>query len=257
MAEPILRVAVPAPLMRRFDYLPPVDGPAPAPGQRVRVPFGRSQHVGVITAVTDDSALPRERLRRALEILDVQPLLDDALRELLDWAAGYYHHPLGEVYAAALPVALRRGSDPTAPQSRWFATDTGQQTDLEALGRRAPLQARLLQSILDAPDGLTRDATDLPAASWRRGITALTDKGLIEPRTGDVQLHDSAVHEPDAPPVLNSAQTKAIATINRQSGHYGAFLLEGVTGSGKTEIYLHCIQQQLTDNRQSLVLVPE
>ncbi len=257
MAEPVLKVVVPAPLMRRFDYLPPAGGPAPLPGQRVRVPFGRGQHIGVITAVTDESELPRGRLRRALEILDVQPLLDETLRELLHWAARYYHHPPGEVYAAALPAALRRGSDPTAPPPRWFATDAGKQTDLDALGRRAPLQARLLNMILDAPDGLTRDATDLSAQSWRSGIAALTGKALIEKRSTDVQLHDSVLHEADAPPPLNAAQTDAIAAIEQQSRQYRAFLLEGVTGSGKTEIYLHCIQQQLAANRQSLVLVPE
>ena len=110
-AGPILRVALSTPLKRLFDYLPPAAGESPVgqPGARVRVPFGRSTRIGVIAAVAEDSELPREKLRRASEVLDAKPLLNEELLSLLRWAADYYQYPLGEVLSTALPTALRQG----------------------------------------------------------------------------------------------------------------------------------------------------
>ena len=120
--DSIIKVALSTPVSHLFDYLPAGDI-APRPGQRVRVPFGNSQRTGVVAAVTQSTTLPRTRLRRALEILDDQPLLDAELMGLLEWSANYYLHPPGEVIAAALPAVLRRGGQAVLKKDiRWRVT---------------------------------------------------------------------------------------------------------------------------------------
>ena len=108
-----LQIAISTPLNQLFDYLLPDKGPAPQPGQRVRVPFGRTEKIGIIVSLPESSAVPQSRLRKAIEILDAEPLLDTATMELLSWSAAYYQFPPGDVFAAALPATLRRGA--TAP----------------------------------------------------------------------------------------------------------------------------------------------
>ena len=130
---PVLQVAISTPLNQLFDYLPPDSGPDPQPGQRVRVPFGRRVAVGIIVALPASSEIPPSRLRQAIEILDDDPLLDAATLKLLQWSAGYYQWPLGEVCAAAIPTALRKGV-PAAEAEHyvWVATPEGATADAEA-----------------------------------------------------------------------------------------------------------------------------
>ena len=249
---PILRVAIDAPLMRLFDYLPP-PGTAtlPAPGQRVRVPFGRGQRVGVIAALASEASVPANKLRMAQAVIDAEPLLDESLRELLDWTAAYYQHPVGEVYATALPKLLRLGRDMAEPEQRWFATAAGNGIDLGALAKRAPVQARILAAIRDAQSGLAAGDLELARDSWRRGIGALLEKSLVESRAVAISRT-----EPVPGPMLNAAQANAADAIRSSKG-FSVNLLEGVTGSGKTEVYLACIRELLERGLQSLVLVPE
>src|SRR5512143_2728012 len=132
MTPPILRIAVPSPLYRLFDYLPP-DGPhpEPRPGQRVRVPFGKGACVGVLVEMARESAVPLDRLRPVQAILDAEPLLPQELMNLLAWSCSYYHHPPGEVYTTALPVLLREGREASLRgERRWRLTEPGQLVDL-------------------------------------------------------------------------------------------------------------------------------
>ena len=123
----ILRVALDTPLRRVFDYLPPAAGPDSVanPGVRVRVPFGRRQVVGILVEVAADSPIDAAKLKRALEILDSRPVFDAVTFELLRWAADYYHHPLGEVMAAALPANLRGGQAAQISTEVWTLTPAG------------------------------------------------------------------------------------------------------------------------------------
>jgi len=188
-ASAILEVAVAAPLMGLFDYLPPVGSDMDlVPGLRVRVPFGRGTRVGLIAGIKQASDLPASKLRHAHEVLDTEPLLPPDVQRLLHWASAYYQHPPGEVFATAVPKALRDGRDP----------------------------ARLRKAKAAA-------AENLP---------------------------------PDTPPELTADQARAVAAINAGTG-FRCFLLDGVTGSGKTEVYLRCIRDRLAADRQCLVLVPE
>lgn len=255
-SESILRVALSTPLKRLFDYLPPAAGKGPVgrPGARVRVPFGRSTRIGVIAAVTAHSELPTEKLRRVSEVLDAQPVLNEEMLSLLQWAADYYQHPLGDVVATALPNALRQGKEPATASLRWVCTPEGKAADLDAISKRAPVQARILAAARQHPEGIGPADIDPPARSWRSAVQALADKGLLLSREGDL-LAPSSTPATDGP-ALTTAQVEAVAAINTAEG-FAPFLLEGVTGSGKTEVYLECIAAQLQAGRQSLVLVPE
>jgi primosomal protein N' (replication factor Y) len=137
---PILRVALEMPLRRLFDYVTPrgVEAAALVPGQRVRVPFGRRRRVGVLIELAEHSAVPAAKLKTALEILDREPVFDRPMLEFLLWAAGYYHHPVGEVLAAALPQALRDGAAAHETPERWQLTRSGRDDAAGSLGRRGP-----------------------------------------------------------------------------------------------------------------------
>ena len=131
---------------------------------RVRVPFGRQHLIGVVQSLATRSEVPPEKLKAVLEVIDATPVIDAQVMELLEWAAQYYHHPLGEVIAAALPKLAREGAASRAQTERWFATDAGLAALEAGELKRAPRQRELLE-ILRAPEGVARDAL---AASVRR-----------------------------------------------------------------------------------------
>ena len=251
----ILRLALPSPLRRAFDYLPPagVDGPRPEPGVRVEVPFGRGRMIGVLLELAEESAVPAAKLRRAHRILDDDPVLDTETLSLATWASTYYHHPVGEAVAAALPVALRKGEAAAVSGIRhWELTAEGAGQSPDEL-KRAPRQAELLRRLQAADDGL--DAEALAGGNWGAVLKGLKTKGWVEQRERpclpEVKL------EPSSPPELNDAQRAAVEAVGGALGSYTGFLLEGVTGSGKTEVYLGIIEQALARGSQVLVLVPE
>ena len=254
-AQQILEVAVAAPVMGVFDYLPPatLDGPLLI-GQRVRVPFGRSTRLGWLVGSKAVSELPEHRLRRVLSVLDSEPLLPPDLLRMLVWASRYYQHPLGEVLAAALPKALREGRDTATGEMLWALSAEGMAADCDVL-RRAPAQLRIYMVLRGRPTPAT--ALDLEAVSstWRRAVSALAARGWITVSHAAATLPVAGV-APDVQPVLNAGQAEAVAQINAAQGFH-CFLLDGVTGSGKTEVYLRCIEKALDAGRQSLVLVPE
>ena len=247
----VLRVAINTPVNKFFDYLSPSGAAELTPGMRVRVPFGRRQLVGVIAATGVESDWPLDKLKRVAEVIDAQPLLDHAMVEMLNWAARYYQHPPGEVIAAALPTALRQGGAPASETTySWSLTSAGREVDTDTLGKRAPVQALFLKKLAAEPRGADELREVSPA--WRKTMQTFIERGWVECDEVDVQ---PVATERDTPPVLTDAQNTAIAAVPATG--FNACLLEGVTGSGKTEVYLHLIEQQIAAGRQSLVLVPE
>jgi primosomal protein N' (replication factor Y) len=255
---PVLKVAINVPLSRLFDYLPAADGDCPPPGARVRVPFGKQRQVGVVMSLAEHTDLPRNKIRRVLEVLDDKPLLRAQDLWLIGFTSDYYHHPLGEVAAAAIPALLRRGR-PLNPLLRHVAaTDAALAFDVESLAKKAPRQAELLETLLDAGgNGIDVDtlAEQLPA--WRRSFRALAAKALVsEFETRGDDPEPAPRRDAVAGPDLNPDQQAAVDAIASASGFH-ASVLDGVTGSGKTEVYLHLISTVIAAGRQVLVLVPE
>ena len=256
--ERILKVAINVPLARYFDYLPPAGCPVVAAGTRVRVPFGRQRVVGLVMADDARSELPRSKLKRAEAVLDDEPLVSEESRWLIRFTSDYYHHPIGEVAAAALPVMLRKGSDLYPTLTFLAASDAGAAADIDALAKRAPKQAELLEALVDAGgNGLSIEALNESLPNWRRVAKPLEERGFVDrfdvrdtgmPASPDLVASDG--------PVLNDDQQAAVDAI-RQADGFNAFLLDGVTGSGKTEVYLHLIRDVIAAGNQVLVLVPE
>jgi primosomal protein N' (replication factor Y) (superfamily II helicase) len=255
----VLRVALDTPLRRLFDYLPPQAGagPLPAIGARVRVPFGRRRLIGLVLAAADTSEVPQERLKPILEVLDARPVLDSAALELLTWAAQYYHHPIGEVLAAALPRPLRFGAPAAEVEERWVATEAGAEAAVAGEPRRAPKQ-RVLLSLLLERGGATAATLDERLSSWREAARALLARGLIA--STEIGIEPPASPEPrlraPGPPLLPE-QSEAVKAVVNGLGRFVAYVLHGITGSGKTEVYLRLIERVLEQGRRALVLVPE
>jgi len=250
----IVEVAVPSPLYRSFDYrLPPAVAAAPAPGTRVLVPFGRQQLVGMVLGTRQHSDLAPGKLKAVSEILDAEPVFDPELLQLLRWAARYYQHPIGEALATALPVALRK-TKPVAGDNGtvWRLTELGREQSPARLARAAR-QAEVLEALQSRPQGMAREALRVPLSV----LKALQSKGWIL----EVAVEPGApARTPAAVPQglqLTKGQQHAIDSVREAGDQFRCFLLEGVTGSGKTEVYLQLIAPLLETGRQVLVLVPE
>ena len=254
----ILQIALDTPLRRVFDYLPPMDAsnsPAwasPKLGVRVRVPFGRRQLIGVLVGVARDSPIADSKLKHAVLILDEEAIFDPVTFELLRWAAEYYHHPLGEVIAAALPVSLRAGAAANDIVESWALSDAGRRELERPTGRRAPQQRALLAWLAERGQATGTEVTAtfkpahlraLAARGWASVSHIAPDPAPFELRPSDVTLTD--------------AQARVVDTIIASLGRFAAHLLYGVTGSGKTEVYLRVIAAAIAGGGQALVLVPE
>lgn len=252
----ILRVAVPSPLRRWFDYLPPddIDPTTLRPGIRLRVPFGRRSRVGVLCEIRTDSPLEPERLRPALTVLDREPLLPAAELELLLWAQRYYHHPPGEVLSTALPVLLRQGEAAEIRREPvWQLTDAGRTALSENRLSRAPRQRELCELLSEHPSGLSAERLRALLPNAADAARALAAKQWIEQVAAEPVLPPTSAELPDPTP----AQRQAVDAVTGALGRFEVFLLEGVTGSGKTEVYLQIVQAVLDRGEQVLVLVPE
>lgn len=255
--RPVLRVAVPTPLRRCLEYLPPAaldtaSVLALRRGVRLKVPLGGRQVIGILVSVHGTSNIDRSKLRAAMAIIDHEPLLSSSISELITWAARYYQHPPGEVWQTALPQLLRTGraADSTGTLN-WRLSPDGLGLPDQAL-RNAPKQAALIQilRVYGHADRTLLKTEGISAAITRQ----LEQKGLIERFMGS----PAPTCRPEVnKPALNRGQKTAFTSITTGAPGYSCSLLEGVTGSGKTEVYLQLIERELEAGRQALVLIPE
>ena len=254
----IVRVAVPSPLRRLFDYLVPAemvtDAPPSAlqPGCRVRVTFGRREVTGLIIECADTSTFALEKLKPVTQLIDVEPLLPASLFRLFIWASRYYQHPIGDALFSTLPTLLRKGAlPPEQGQKCWQLSTFGKGLGPDSL-KQAPKQRAVIDKLL--AEGVVSDE-QLVALFSRAVLKPLEEKLLIESSNQcipEVAL-DKLLRQDNL--TLYPSQKQALEAIDHH--HFNCSLLDGVTGSGKTEIYLQSIEKTLRYERQALVLIPE
>ncbi|MCH8499688.1 MAG: primosomal protein N' [Marinobacter sp.] len=246
----IARVAIPRPIRRQFDYLVP-QGLSVHPGQRVQVPFGRQQITGLVTAL-HQQAPEGFALKTITRALDPDPALPGETLSLLSWAAAYYQHPIGECLFTALPPALRHGK-PAQLKEAIHWQPVAPLPDTTILGR-AKKQQELLNWLTSQVVAVDQQ-TILRQGFSRAQLLSLQQKGLIT--TTEAPSHHTP-HKALTPlPALTPAQQQALAALAPERDKYSCHLLYGITGSGKTEVYLHYLKQHLADDKQAMVLVPE
>lgn len=239
---------MPVPLRRTFHYLPPpgISPGACKAGLRVEVSFGRQTLVGIILGQTQTSDLPRDRIKAASQLIDQTPIMPKVIFEMCLWAADYYHHPIGEVLHTALPVLLRQGEAATGVYQKLMPI-----TDNPEALARAPRQRALLAALINN-GGMTRPEL------LSQEFTAAIIKALIDKKVANWQSFQASIPEAKTPEIgqhLTPGAEQAVALAELQPE--GTHLLFGVTGSGKTEVYLQAIAHALTAGKQALVLVPE
>jgi len=267
-APTVIEVAVALHLEKTFHYrVPPQLIERARPGHRVFVPFGHRKLTGYILGIVNESS--ESKLKDIIDVLDTDPLWTDSELEFFRWIAAYYLHPLGEVLKTALPVGINIrsgkgacGADDKISGGRSVKRERFYRAQVLAEAGRQPGSKAV--EILD----LIRETGEMAAADLRRrfGQCSAQLKRLEE--LGLVQMEEREIYrnpfgeEPiqrDTPKLLNDQQAGALQQITTalDSGCFSPFLLHGVTGSGKTEVYLQAIAHALEQGANALVLVPE
>ena len=252
----IAQVALDIPLSTVFDYLAPQLEPEQV-GCRVIVPFGKRKRVGIIIGIAGESVFAATQLKAVIEIDAYSPRLGDRDLALLRFAADYYHYPIGQTIFSALPPAYKQLVPPMArvAEAYYQFAPMGDVLARDAVPKRALAKYKLLAALsCDAPVALSVLRQISPSAGrWLREWSQLqwieAVKGIAEPAL--TKYISSSL------PTLNLEQRASVDAITAALGRFQCFLLHGITGSGKTEVYLHSVAETLARGKQALILVPE
>ena len=260
MSNNILNIALDVPLDRLFDYLG--DGYDAHIGQRVVVSFAGRKLVGIVVSKSARSEVPEKKLKPILQLLEDGIELDDATFRLHKFCADYYQTPFGQALISSLPARLRQIKPAISrKQFTYSLSDLARTLSLDDLPPRKALLRRLFSALLNNTE-LSESALSELSTGWRKAINELEIMGWLTSRqiiaTNAIKLGDNTIE-----PKLNDGQQIAINAILENRNHFKPWLLHGITGSGKTEVYIRLIQSVLTEtlagkkNTQVLVLVPE
>jgi len=263
LPKSILKIALDVPLDRLFDYLS--GGQTAKIGQRVLVPFGRRSQIGIVVGMADTSEFAIEKLKPVTQVFSDELPIDAETLNLVKFSADYYQYPFGQALLSALPARLRQIAPAVSrKQYAYQLTDLGRQLDIEAIPKRQ-LVTRRVFAALQAAETLTKVLTEATldeiSSSARKAAKQLVAEGLA----ASLQVQASVKTLETAPaiaPELNQEQAFAVAQITQNNSQdvtvFKAWLLHGITGSGKTEVYIRLMQHVLQNNAaQVLVLVPE
>ena len=245
-----VRVVLDVPLDRQFDYLN--TGLEICVGNRVVVPFAGRQLIGIVMALPEQSDVPENKLKAVLQVFDDVPF-DAVTLKLLKFCADYYHYPFGQTVLSSLPLRLRQ-TKPAVSRKMWmFALAKPLPEDL--IGKRQLVLARLV-AVLQQHKECSESMLAEVSSGWRKALEPLLESGLVTRR--EVVAMRPSLPASDREPVLNEEQAHAVNSILNDLGRFQPWLLFGVTGSGKTEVYIRLLQTVLAEPKsQALILVPE
>lgn len=257
----ILKLALPTPLRLLFDYLPPdnIQASLLRPGIRLTVPFNLRKMTGILVETADHSDCPPDKLKYTEPPLDSTPVITDDILHLCRWAANYYQYSLGDTLSQALPSMLRQGCDLTKKaHTCWQPIPEPDQTIIEKV-LHTPRQKATWEIMQTHTNGATEVALKALGAETSM-LKKLADKGLIKTYTHVPKKRPFHSYNPilkTSELTLNHEQRQALEAIICSSDQFSPTLLHGVTGSGKTEVYLQAVHHTLKQQKQALVLVPE
>lgn len=248
---PIVRVALDVPLSTLFDYTV-AEGNAVETGLRVIVPFGRRQMVGVVMQCAATTDVAPERVKPVTQVLRDCAPLSAQLLDLLRFCSDYYRYPIGQTVLSALPTRLR-SDKPIVSKAilNYRLSTSGAALDLESFPKRKVVQRRILARLAGQPCNLVQIKSLSPTAGTQ--LKALLQQGYVEHCD---EVITSAEHVFDNAHTLTGEQQQAVDAVAAAQG-FACFLLHGITGSGKTEVYVHLMHDVLQRGGQVLLLVPE
>ena len=253
-----LRVAVSTPLRRTFDYLPDDDTEinTPQPGIRVSVPFGKRKNVfGLIISVNSKSEYPFHKLKKINYLIDKKPIIDIKHLDLLIWASNYYHHPIGEVIHNALPVLLRKNEYKKKYEDNFWSLSKKKLSSNTHTIKISPAQKDIINYLKKCNQSISEIELYKIFPRSKRSLISLEKNGLIQKESGEhVEVLKKSIKKNVT---LNNHQNDAVNSIVASLKTNSVFLLDGLTGSGKTEVYMTVMKSVIESNKQCLVLLPE
>ena len=253
-----LSVAIPTPIRCLFDYLPNKNNSYKIfkPGLRVSVPFGRRKNiVGIIVSVNNVTSCPEHKLKKINKIIDDCPIINAGHLNLLSWASNYYHHPIGEVIYNALPALLRKDNLLTDYEDQFWSLSKNNISSNINNNKISPAQTKIFNYLKKSEISISEFELNKIFPGVKRSLYALQKRGLVHKVANKklatvIKINKRAVE-------LNENQEKAVNIISDSINTHSVFLLDGLTGSGKTEVYMSVMDIIIESGKQCLILLPE